>query len=89
MMRAAPARWRRPSADEDLFDFYNAVIPNDRDQRGRFGEMVEDEARRAARICLISIRTRWSVCAGSDSVSLDDYPDHWHTLGTGRLTPST
>ena len=20
--------------------------------------------------------------AGSDSVSLDDYPDHWHTLGT-------
>ena len=47
--------------DEDLFDFYNAIIPNTVTSRGRFGEMVEDEATTSSPICWISIRTRWSV----------------------------
>ena len=81
-MRAAPARWRRPSVTRICSTSTTPSSPTPSRQRGRSGEMVEDEARRAARSAgfrsgqggasrRLPIRCPWT-----------DYPDHWHTLGT-------
>ena len=67
--------------DEDLFDFYNAIIPNTvtsvadlakwwKTKHDEQPDLLDFDPDKVERL------------AGSDSVSLDDYPDHWHTLGT-------
>ena len=67
--------------DEDLFDFYNAIIPNTvtsvadlakwwKTRHDEQPDLLDFDPDKVERL------------ADSDSVSLDDYPDHWHTLGT-------
>ena len=68
-------------SDEDLFDFYNAVIPNDvtcvadlakwwKTDHDKQPDLLDFDPAKVERL------------ASSDSVSLDDYPDHWHTIGS-------
>lgn len=68
-------------SDEDLFDFYNAVIPNDvtcvadlakwwKTDHDKQPDLLDFDPAKVERL------------ASSDSVSLDDYPDHWHTTGS-------
>lgn len=68
-------------SDEDLFDFYNAVIPNDvtcvadlakwwKIDHDKQPDLLDFDPAKVERL------------ASSDSVSLDDYPDHWHTTGS-------
>ncbi|KAB7789788.1 DUF3418 domain-containing protein [Bifidobacterium leontopitheci] len=68
-------------SDEDLYDFYQSVIPNDvtcvadlakwwkttHDQQPHLLDFDPDKVERLA---------------AAESVSLADYPDHWHTVGT-------
>jgi ATP-dependent helicase HrpA len=67
--------------DEDLFDFYNSVIPQDVTNVADLAKwlkrtfddnphMLDFDPKQIERL------------AQHDSVSLDDYPDHWHTIGT-------
>jgi ATP-dependent helicase HrpA len=68
-------------SDEDLFDFYNAVIPQEvtcvadlarwwKTEHDRHPELLDFDPTKVERL------------DANDSISLDDYPDHWHTLGT-------
>ena len=68
-------------SDEDLFDFYNSVIPNTvtsvadlakwwKSTRGEQPDLLDFDPEKVERL------------ADAESVSLADYPDHWHTLGT-------
>lgn len=68
-------------SDEDLFDFYNAVIPADvtsvvdlakwwKHEHDEHPDLLTFDPAKVERL------------ASSESVSLDDYPDHWHTLGS-------
>ena len=68
-------------SDEDLFDFYNARIPVDvtcvadlakwwRGEHDEHPQLLDFDPSKVERL------------ADADSVSLADYPDHWHTFGT-------
>lgn len=68
-------------SDEDLYDFYNAVVPADvtsvadlakwwRGVHDEHPHLLDFDPEKVERL------------ATAESVSLDDYPDQWHTLGT-------
>ncbi len=68
-------------SDEDLFDFYNAVIPNDVTSVANLAKWWKSEHDRQPNL-LDFDPAKVERLASSDSVSLDDYPDHWHTTGS-------
>ena len=68
-------------SDEDLFDFYNAVVPADitsvadlakwwKGERDKQPHLLDFDPENVERL------------QQSGSVSMDDYPEYWHTLGT-------
>ena len=68
-------------SDEDLYDFYQSVIPNDvtcvadlakwwKREHGEHPHLLDFDPDKVERL------------SSAESVSLDDYPDHWHALGT-------
>lgn len=77
-------RTRQPAqtvGDEDLFDFYNAVVPQDvasvadlakwwRHEHGGHPDLMSFDPTRVERL------------QSSQEVSSGDFPDHWHTIGT-------
>lgn len=68
-------------SDEDLFDFYNARIPNDVTSvadLGKWWKSVYDDDPHL----LDFDPEKVERLADTESVSLSDYPDQWHTLGT-------
>lgn len=69
------------ASDEDLFDFYNAVIPQDVTCVADLAKWWKAE--HDAHPTLLDFDpTKVERLADSESVSLADYPDHWHTLGS-------
>lgn len=68
-------------SDEDLFDFYNAVIPNTVTSVADLAKWWKTEHDAHPKL-LDFDPAKVERLASSDSVSLDDYPDHWHTVGT-------
>ncbi|KFI65545.1 ATP-dependent RNA helicase HrpA [Bifidobacterium cuniculi] len=67
-------------SDEDLFDFYDHVIPDDvtsvaalahwwKDERSRQPGLLEFDPAKVERL------------SDQDGVDLSDFPDHWHTVG--------
>lgn len=67
--------------DEDLYDFYQSVIPNDvtcvadlakwwKREHGEHPHLLDFDPDKVERL------------SSAESVSLADYPDHWHALGT-------
>lgn len=80
MMPAAPVSWRH-RVRRGSVRFYNAVIPNDvtcvadlakwwKIDHDKQPDLLDFDPAKVERL------------ASSDSVSLDDYPDHWHTTGS-------
>ncbi|WP_055426488.1 DUF3418 domain-containing protein [Bifidobacterium aesculapii] len=68
-------------SDEDLFDFYNARIPHDVTSvaaLAKWWKGVHDDDP----TLLDFDPSKVERLQSAESVSLDDYPDHWHTLGT-------
>ena len=68
-------------SDEDLYDFYQSVIPNDvtcvadlakwwKREHGEHPHLLDFNPDKVERL------------SSAESVSLADYPDHWHALGT-------
>ena len=68
-------------SDEDLYDFYQSVIPNDvtcvadlakwwKREHGVHPHLLDFDPDKVERL------------SSAESVSLADYPDHWHALGT-------
>ena len=68
-------------SDEDLYDFYQSVIPNDvtcvadlakwwKREHGEHSHLLDFDPDKVERL------------SSAESVSLADYPDHWHALGT-------
>ena len=66
---------------EDLYDFYQSVIPNDvtcvadlakwwKREHGEHPHLLDFDPDKVERL------------SSAESVSLADYPDHWHALGT-------
>ena len=68
-------------SDEDLYDFYNSTLPHDVTsvaELASWWKHEHDEHPDLLNFDPSSVERLQS----SDSVSLDDYPDHWHTIGT-------
>ena len=68
-------------SDEDLYDFYQSVIPNDvtcvadlakwwKREHDEHPHLLDFDPDKVERL------------SSAESVSLADYPDHWHALGT-------
>ena len=68
-------------SDEDLYDFYQSVIPNDvtcvadlakwwKREHGEHPHLLDFDPDKVERL------------SSAESVSLADYPDHWHARGT-------
>ena len=68
-------------SNEDLYDFYQSVIPNDvtcvadlakwwKREHGEHPHLLDFDPDKVERL------------SSAESVSLADYPDHWHALGT-------
>ena len=68
-------------SDEDLYDFYQSVIPKDvtcvadlakwwKREHGEHPHLLDFDPDKVERL------------SSAESVSLADYPDHWHALGT-------
>ena len=68
-------------SDEDLYDFYQSVSPNDvtcvadlakwwKREHGEHPHLLDFDPDKVERL------------SSAESVSLADYPDHWHALGT-------
>ena len=68
-------------SDEDLYDFYQSVTPNDvtcvadlakwwKREHGEHPHLLDFDPDKVERL------------SSAESVSLADYPDHWHALGT-------
>ena len=68
-------------SDEDLYDFYQSVIPNDvtcvadlakwwKREHGEHPHLLDFDPDKVERL------------SSAESVSLANYPDHWHALGT-------
>ncbi|NMM97768.1 DUF3418 domain-containing protein [Bifidobacterium olomucense] len=68
-------------SDEDLFDFYNAVIPADVTSVADLAKWWKREHDEHPNLLTFD-PAKVERLASSESVSLDDYPDHWHTLGS-------
>ncbi|TPF92298.1 ATP-dependent helicase [Bifidobacterium sp. UTBIF-68] len=68
-------------SDEDLFDFYNAVIPADVTSVADLAKWWKNEHDRRPDLLTFD-PSKVDRLASSESVSLNDYPDHWHTVGT-------
>lgn len=67
--------------DEDLYDFYQSVIPADVASVADLAKWWKDE--HVASPALLDFDpNKVERLAENDAVSLEDYPDHWHTLGT-------
>lgn len=68
-------------SDEDLFDFYNGIIPNTVTSVADLNKWWKSEYDEHPHL-LDFDPSKVERLADSESVSLDDYPDQWHTLGT-------
>ncbi|MBT1172273.1 DUF3418 domain-containing protein [Bifidobacterium sp. MA2] len=68
-------------SDEDLFDFYNAVVPNDVTSVAALAKWWKDAHDENPKL-LDFDPSKVERLQTTDAVSLDDYPDHWHTVGT-------
>ena len=68
-------------SDEDLFDFYNARVPNDVTSVAALAKWWKTRHDDDPGF-LDFDPSKVERLSASDSVSLDDYPDHWHTVGT-------
>ncbi|RSX57706.1 DUF3418 domain-containing protein [Bifidobacterium samirii] len=68
-------------SDEDLFDFYQSVIPQDVTCVADLAKWWKTEHESNPHL-LDFDPEKVERLAASESVSLADYPDHWHTLGT-------
>ena len=68
-------------SDEDLFDFYQGVIPQDVTCVADLAKWWKTEHETNPHL-LDFDPEKVERLAASESVSLADYPDHWHTLGT-------
>lgn len=71
-------------SDEDLFDFYNARIPSDVTSVADLGKWWKTAHTDTPHL-LDFDPDKVERLAGTESVSLDDYPDQWHTLGTDGM----
>lgn len=71
-------------SDEDLYDFYNEVLPAEatsvaalaawwKDEYGKHPDLLNFDPSRVERL------------SETESVSLEDFPDHWHTYGTDGM----
>ncbi|MBM6698917.1 ATP-dependent RNA helicase HrpA [Bifidobacterium pullorum subsp. saeculare] len=67
--------------DEDLFDFYNARIPQDVTCVADLAKWLKGPAGEDAELLRFD-PSKVERLTDAGSVSLDDYPDHWHTVGT-------
>ncbi len=68
-------------SDEDLYDFYNARIPSTVTSVADLAKWWKSE-RNTNPYLLDFDPDKVERLASTDSVSLDDYPDQWHTVGT-------
>lgn len=69
------------ASDEDLFDFYNEVIPQDVTNVADLAKWIKETHGSNPHVLEFD-PTQVERLSQHESVSLDDYPDHWHTLGT-------
>lgn len=67
-------------SDEDLFDFYQARIPQEVTSLVELGSWWKKEHKHNAHL-LDFDPTQVERLQDNESASLDDYPDHWHTVG--------
>ncbi|MBW3087758.1 ATP-dependent RNA helicase HrpA [Bifidobacterium sp. 82T24] len=67
--------------DEDLVDFYDAKLPADITSMARLGSWWRHHHDEDPTL-LDFDPSKVERLADSEEVSLDDYPDHWHTLGS-------
>ena len=67
--------------DEDLFDFYNRVIPQDVTSLASLAKWWKSN-HDADPTLLDFDPDKVERLSETDAVSLADYPDHWHTRGT-------
>lgn len=80
-------RTRQVSAsvsDEDLFDFYNAVIPQDVTNVADLGKWVKSIHGTQPHL-LDFDPEKVERLQSRESVDLRDYPDQWHTIGNDGL----
>ncbi|WEV41582.1 DUF3418 domain-containing protein [Bifidobacterium sp. ESL0682] len=68
-------------SDEDLFDFYNAVIPQDVTSVADLGKWVKSIHVEQPHL-LDFDPDKVERLQSHESVNLRDYPNQWHTLGT-------
>ena len=68
-------------SDEDLFDFYNAVIPADITSVADLAKWWKGEHDKQPHLLDFDPENVERL-QQSGSVSMDDYPEYWHTLGT-------
>ena len=68
-------------SEEDLFDFYNTVIPTDITSVADLAKWWKTEHDKQPHL-LDFDPDNVERLQHSDSVSMDDYPEYWHTLGT-------
>lgn len=68
-------------SDEDLFDFYNAVIPQDVTSVADLGKWIKSIHDTQPHLLEFD-PAQVERLQSRNSVDLRDYPDHWHTLGT-------
>ena len=68
-------------SDEDLFDFYNAVVPADITSVADLAKWWKGEHDKQPHL-LDFDPANVERLQQSGSVSMDDYPEYWHTLGT-------
>ncbi|MGO4973709.1 DUF3418 domain-containing protein [Bifidobacterium boum] len=68
-------------SEEDLFDFYNTVIPTDITSVADLAKWWKTEHDKQPHLLDFN-PDNVERLQHSDSVSMDDYPEYWHTLGT-------
>lgn len=68
-------------SDEDLFDFYNTVLPQNVTSIATLAQWCKQEHGDHPQR-LIFDPQKVERLHSAEGVSLDDYPDHWHTVGT-------
>lgn len=72
-------------SDEDLFDFYNDVIPTDVTSLADLARWWKHEHDQHPTL-LDFDPDKVDRLRSAESVSLEDYPDHWYALGTDGAT---
>ncbi|EFA23750.1 ATP-dependent RNA helicase HrpA [Bifidobacterium gallicum] len=68
-------------SDEDLFDFYNRIVPNTAVSVADLAKWWKTEYEQHPHL-LDFDPDQVERLNDQDSVSLDDFPDHWHTMGS-------